>query len=81
MLFKKIEKRNGIAVMYLHPWELLDIPMDIHMDKGRKIKLPFLKKQFAYYKIPMLKQFEYLLRRIEFSSFEGAREYINELMS
>ncbi len=80
VLFKAIVRRNGIAVMYFHPWELLDNPRDIYIDKGRKIELPFLKKQFAYYKIPMLKQLEYLLQRMQFTSFEGARKYIDEIL-
>lgn len=80
ILFKEIEKRNGIAVMYFHPWELLENPRDIYIGKGREIKLTFLEKQFAYYRIPMLKQLEYLLGRLTFSSFEGAKEYIDEIL-
>lgn len=77
-LFKKIEKRNGIAVMYFHPWEILDIPHEIHIEKNKRIKLPFLKKKFAYYKIPMLKQVEYLLGRIDFTNFEQSKNYIDK---
>lgn len=80
LLFKEIEKRNGIAVMYFHPWEILDIPHDIYLKKDKRIKLPFLKKKFAYYKIPMLKQVEYLLGKINFTNFERARKYINETL-
>ena len=78
LLFKKIEKRNGIAVMYFHPWEILDIPHEIRIEKNKRIKLPFLKKKFAYYKIPMLKQVEYLLGKIDFTNFKGAMSYIDE---
>ncbi len=78
LLFKKIEKRNGTAVMYFHPWEILDIPHEICIGKDKKIKLPFLKKKFAYYGIPMLKKVEYLLTKIHFTNFEGARRYIDE---
>lgn len=81
ILFREIEKRNGIAVMYFHPWELLDIPMDIRMDNGQRVTLSFLKRQFAYYRIPMINQFEYLLRRLKFSSFEGAKKCIDGLMT
>lgn len=77
ILLRKIEKRYGIAVMYFHPWEILDIPRNIYLDKDKRIRLSFLKKQFAYYKIPMLRNVEYLLRRINFTNFEGARSYIN----
>ena len=77
-LFKKIEKRSGIAVMYFHPWEILDIPYEISIEKDKRIKLPFLKKKFAYYKIPMLKQVEYLLGKIDFTNFKGAMSYIDE---
>jgi polysaccharide deacetylase family protein (PEP-CTERM system associated) len=80
-IFRKVEQKNGIAVMYLHPWELLEIPRDIRMDNGRRVELSFLKNRFAYYKIPMLKQFEYLLRKLDFNSFEGAREYIDGLLA
>lgn len=78
LLFKKIEQRNGIAVMYFHPWEILDIPYEISIEKDKRIKLPFLKKKFAYYKIPMLKKLEYLLGKINFTNFERSGSYINE---
>lgn len=78
LLLKKIEKRYGIAVMYFHPWEILDIPHDIYIEEDNRIKLPFLKKQFAYYKIPMLRNVEHLLKKIKFTNFEGARSYIEE---
>lgn len=80
VLLKKIEERYGIAVMYFHPWEILDIPDNIYIDKDKRIKLSFLKKQFAYYKIPMLKKLEYLLGKINFTNFEGARKYIDETL-
>jgi len=76
ILFKKIEKRNGIAVMYFHPWEILDIP-----NKDMGIKLSFLKKRFAYYRIPILKELEYLLGKINFTNFEGASGYVRETLS
>ena len=81
ILLKKIEKRYGIAVMYFHPWEILDFPHDIYIKKDNRIKLPFLKRQFAYYKIPMLKNVEYLLGKINFTNFEVARSYIDETIS
>lgn len=81
ILLKKIEKRYGIAVMYFHPWEILDIPNNIYLEKARRIRLTFIKKQFAYYKIPMLKKVEYLLNKIEFTSFEGAEGYIDTTLS
>ena len=77
---KKIEKRYGIAVMYFHPWEILDIPDNISLANGKQIKLPFLKKHFAYYKIPMLKKVEYLLEKMNFINFEIASSYINETL-
>jgi len=80
ILFKEIEKRHGIAVMYFHPWEILDIPDEIYIEKDKKIKLSFLKKKFAYYNIPMSKKLEYLLGKINFTNFEGAMGYINETL-
>lgn len=77
VLLKKIEKRYGIAVMYFHPWELLEIPYDIYLENDNKIRLSFLKRQFAYYKIPMLNAVEYLMGKINFTNFEGAMDYIN----
>lgn len=76
ILLKKIENRYGIAVMYFHPWELLDIPHDIYLRGNKKIELPFLKRKFAYYKIPMLKNVEYLLGKIDFTNFEGAMRHL-----
>ena len=79
-LLRKIEKIYGIAVMYFHPWEILDISENIYTEKDKRIRLPFLKRQFAYYKIPMLKEIEFLLGKINFTNFEGARRYIEETL-
>jgi polysaccharide deacetylase family protein (PEP-CTERM system associated) len=79
-LLKRIEKRYGIAIMYFHPWEILDIPRNIYIEKGNKIKLSFLEKKFAYYKIPMVKQLEYLLGKINFTNFEESMKYIDETL-
>lgn len=81
VLLKKIEKRYGISVMYFHPWEILEIPHDICIKKDKRIRLPFLKRRFAYYKIPMMKNVEYLLTKINFTNFDGARNYIDEMLS
>ncbi|MHA2039547.1 MAG: DUF3473 domain-containing protein, partial [Promethearchaeota archaeon] len=81
IILKKIEERYGIAVMYFHPWEILDIPDNIYLEKDKRIRLSFLKKQFAYYKIPMLKNVEYLLEKINFTNFEGAGSYIDDTLS
>jgi polysaccharide deacetylase family protein (PEP-CTERM system associated) len=79
MLLKKIDKRYGIAVMYFHPWEMLEIPDNRFLDQDNKVIMPFLKKQFSYYKIPMLKELEYLLENLDFTSFEEARSSIEEM--
>ncbi len=78
ILVRKMEKKYGIAVMYFHPWEILEIPNNIYLEKDKKIRLSFLKKQFAYYKIPMLKNVQYLVGKIHFTNFEGARDYIEK---
>lgn len=77
-LLKKIEEKYGIAVMYFHPWEMLEIPHQIYIEKDKSIRLPFLKKKFAYYKIPALGKIQYLLGKINFRSFEGAMDYIKQ---
>jgi polysaccharide deacetylase family protein (PEP-CTERM system associated) len=78
VLLDKIEKRYGIAVMYFHPWELLKIPRDIYLNDNKRVELPFVKNKFAYYKIPMKKEVEYLMGKFTFTNFEGAIGYINE---
>ncbi len=78
ILLKKIEKRYGIAVMYFHPWEIMKIPHDIYLEKDKSMRLSFLKRQFAYHKIPMLKQLEYMLGKINFVNFEESKSYIDE---
>jgi polysaccharide deacetylase family protein (PEP-CTERM system associated) len=77
-LLKRIEKIYKIAVMYFHPWEILDIPRNFSIGKDKKAKVPFLKRQFAYYQIPMVRELEYLLGRIKFTNFENAKTYIHE---
>jgi polysaccharide deacetylase family protein (PEP-CTERM system associated) len=77
-LLHQVEKKNGISVMYFHPWEILDIPRSIHDVKGRLLKLSFVKRMLAYYNIPMLGKIEYLLRKISFTSFEKAMDYIDK---
>jgi polysaccharide deacetylase family protein (PEP-CTERM system associated) len=81
LLLKEIVKKNGIAVMYFHPWEILDMPKKIYDSNGKGMKLSFMKEQFAYFRIPMLKKLEYLLKKLEFTNFQGARSYIGEILS
>lgn len=81
VLLKKIENIYGIAVMYFHPWELLEIPLDIYLENDKRITLSFLKRKFAYYNIPMLKSIEYLMKKIIFTNFEGAMDYITGTLS
>jgi polysaccharide deacetylase family protein (PEP-CTERM system associated) len=81
MLLKKIEERYGIALIYFHPWEILDIPDNSFIEEDKRIRLSFLKRRFAYYKIPMLKDVEYLLKKINFTNFEGARTYIDQRLN
>ncbi len=80
-LLKKIEKIYGIAVMYLHPWEVLDIPDNICLGNGKRVSLSFAKKRFAYYKIPMLGRLEYLVDKLDFTNFEGAKSYIDQTLN
>lgn len=73
LLLKKIEKTYGVAVMYFHPWEILNIPDNNYLEQDKRIGRAFLKKRFAYYKIPMINNVEYLLGKINFTNFEAAR--------
>jgi len=81
LLLKKIEQRYGIAVMYFHPWEILDIPEKIFTGKGEGIRLSFLKRKFAYYKIPAFRELEYLLGKINFTNIQEAGSYINQTLN
>lgn len=72
-MLREIEKRNGIAVVYFHPWELLDVQSV--MERSGKIsmkELPFLKKKYAHYKIPMVDKLEYLMKKMQFTNFESS---------
>ncbi len=79
-LLRKIEERYGISVMYFHPWELLGLHDNVRLENDNIAKLPFLKKQFSGYKIPMVKELEYLLTKIDFTYFEGAWSDINKIL-
>ena len=80
IIFKKIEKKNGIAVMYFHPWEILDIPNKGVILRNMERKLSFLKEKYAFYKIPMVKELEFLLKNLEFTNFETAKQYVAETL-
>lgn len=80
ILLKKIEKKYGISVLYFHPWEILEIPDNIYIEKDKRVRISFLKKRFAYYKIPMLKKVEYLMGKISFTNFEAAKSYIDKML-
>jgi polysaccharide deacetylase family protein (PEP-CTERM system associated) len=79
-LLEKIDKRYGIAVMYFHPWEVLDIPGNHYLDQDERPMMPFLKKQFSYYNIPMLDKLEYLLENLNFTNIKEARRDIDKLV-
>ena len=79
-LLRKIEERYGIAVLYFHPWELLGLPDSIRIENEKRANLSFLKKQFSRYKIPMVREVEYLLANMDFTYFEGAWGDIEKLL-
>ena len=66
--------------MYFHPWEILDIPDHCYLDQDKRVMMPFMKKQFAYYKIPMLNKLEYLLNKINFTNFKEAAGAIDKIL-
>ena len=69
-LLKKMHDSIGIAMLYIHPWELFDY---------QGTELSFHKKIFAKYRVPALNMFEYLLERYPWDSIINNWEEI-ELM-
>ena len=68
----------GSTTFFAYAGEAVSIG-NIYVDDN-EINLPFLKKKFAYYKIPAVKQLEGLLKRINFVNFDRARKHIDEIL-
>ncbi len=66
-LLKRVERKYGIAVFYIHPWELL---------RGPDVPLSLPKRAFAYYRIPALRAFERVLRSFSWTSFRASLDVI-----
>jgi hypothetical protein len=68
-LLKRIERRLGIAIFYIHPWEILSNP-------AVPVSLP--KRVFAHYGIPALGTFERVLQSFPWTTFRDSLDIIGE---
>jgi polysaccharide deacetylase family protein (PEP-CTERM system associated) len=68
-LLRRIESRFGIAVFYIHPWELLSNP---------RVPVSLPKRVFAHYRIPALEAFEKVLQSFAWKDFRDALEIIGQ---
>jgi polysaccharide deacetylase family protein (PEP-CTERM system associated) len=71
-LLKRVERAQGIAVFYVHPWEILD---------GPHVALPLHKRVLAYHRIPSLRAFERVLRSFQWTDFRDSLDLIVERLS
>ena len=55
---RHMNKMGYPAMVYVHPWELYDAP---------KRPVPGLKSIYAYYRIPVLRQFKHMVKNVEIS--------------
>jgi polysaccharide deacetylase family protein (PEP-CTERM system associated) len=68
-LLKRVERTYGLAVFYVHPWELLPNP---------RIRLPLAKRAVAYYRIPALRAFERVLSSCEWTDFRDSLDLLTQ---
>jgi polysaccharide deacetylase family protein (PEP-CTERM system associated) len=68
-LLKRIERRFGVAIFYIHPWEILSNP-------AVPVSLP--KRVFAHYRIPAQAAFERVLQSFSWTSFRGSLDIIGK---
>ena len=66
-LLRRIERRFGIAVFYIHPWEISTNP---------RVPVSLPKRIFAHYRIPALGAFEKVLRSFNWVSFEDSLDVV-----
>jgi polysaccharide deacetylase family protein (PEP-CTERM system associated) len=71
-LLKRVERAQGIAVFYVHPWEILDNP---------RVALSWPKRVLAYHRIPSLRSFERVLRSFPWTDFRDSLDLIIERLS
>jgi polysaccharide deacetylase family protein (PEP-CTERM system associated) len=71
-LLKRVERSQGIAIFYVHPWEILDSP---------HVALPLPKRALAYYRIPSLRAYERILRSFTWTNFRDSLDAIVQMLS
>lgn len=69
LLLKRVERTYGIAVFYIHPWELLPNP---------HVRLPLAKRALAYYRIPALHAFERVLSSFAWTDFRDSLDLLTQ---
>jgi polysaccharide deacetylase family protein (PEP-CTERM system associated) len=62
-LLKRAERKLGVAVFYVHPWELVE---------ASRFPVPMPKRVLAYYRIPALRTFEKVLGSFAWTDFRGS---------
>jgi polysaccharide deacetylase family protein (PEP-CTERM system associated) len=72
LLLKRIERTYGVAVFYVHPWELLPNP---------HVGLPLAKRPVAYYRIPASRAFERVLSSFAWTSFRDSLDVLTERLA
>ena len=69
LLLKRVEQTYGVAVFYIHPWELLPNP---------HVRLPLAKRALAYYRIPALRAFERVLSSFAWTNFRDSLDLLTQ---
>jgi polysaccharide deacetylase family protein (PEP-CTERM system associated) len=62
-LLRRAERKLGIAVFYVHPWELVE---------ASGVPVPMPKRVVAYYRIPALRAFEKVLGSFAWADFRDS---------
>jgi polysaccharide deacetylase family protein (PEP-CTERM system associated) len=70
-LLKRVERTQGIAIFYIHPWEILDSP---------HVALPLPKRVLAYHRIPSLRAYERVLRSFPWTNFRDSLDSIVQML-
>jgi hypothetical protein len=70
-LVTSIEREVGIAVFYVHPWELVNAP---------PVPVALPKRVFAYHRIPALRSFEKVLGAFPWTDFRDSLGALTELL-
>jgi polysaccharide deacetylase family protein (PEP-CTERM system associated) len=66
-LLRRVERRFGIGIFYIHPWEILSNP---------RVPVSLPKRVLAHHRIPALEAFEKVLQSFVWTSFRDSLEVI-----